>query len=99
MGGWWGGGGIVGMNVYRPAEPLATGHFTFAEKGGNLGIVVLEDFAQQEDRPLDGLQLLQQQQERQRDRLLPVAALLQAPGFERLRRNGRLWYPGAQLHV
>jgi len=43
----------------RSAEPLATGHFTLAEKGGNLGIVVLEDFTQQEDSPLDGLELLQ----------------------------------------
>src|SRR5216683_3010850 len=58
---------MVAKMFLRPAEPLATAHFTFAEEGGNLGIVVLEDFAQQEDRSLDGLQLLQQQQERQRD--------------------------------
>src|SRR5216683_1363462 len=87
----WEAGPMVAKMFLRPAEPLATGHFTFAEKGGNLGIVVLEDFAQQEDRPLDGLQLLQQQQERQRNRLLHVDALLQAHGFERLRRNERLW--------
>ena len=47
----------------RPAKPLATSHFTLTEKGGNLGIVVLEDFTQQEDRSLDGLELLKQQQE------------------------------------
>src|SRR5260221_522644 len=87
----WEAGPMVAKMFLRPAEPLATGHFTFAEKGGNFGIVVVEDFAQQEDRPLDRLQLLQQQQERQRNRLLHVDALLQAHGFERLRRNERLW--------
>ena len=82
---------VVAKMFLRPAESLATGYFTFAEKGGNLRVVVLEDFAQQEDGPLDGLQLLHQQQERQRDRLLRVDALLWIIDSTASRRNDRLW--------
>ena len=46
---------VVAQMLLRPAEPLPAGHLTLAEKAGNLGIVVLEDLAQQEDRPLHGL--------------------------------------------
>src|SRR5438874_11668707 len=55
---------------FRPAEPLAASYLTFAEKGGNLAILVLEDFAQQEDGSLYGLELLEQYEESQRDRFL-----------------------------
>ena len=55
---------------------MPTGGFTLAEKAGNLGIVVLEDLTQQEDGSLDGWQLLQQDQERQRDRLRRIDAPL-----------------------
>src|SRR5437764_5054830 len=44
-------------------------------QGSDLGEVVLEDFAQQEDRSLERLELLQQHQERQRDRLFPLDTL------------------------
>jgi len=77
----------------RPAKPLATSHFTLTEKGGNLGIVVLEDFTQQEDRSLDGLELLKQQQECERNRLLLVDALLQIHCSESFRRDEGLWEP------
>ncbi len=95
----WKAGPMVAKMFLRPAEPLATSHFTFAEKGGNLGIVVLEDFAQQEDRPLDGVELLQQQQESERNRLLLVDALLQTHCSESFRRDEGLWEPGTRVDV
>ncbi len=58
---------VISQMFLGPAEPLATGHLTLAEKCSYLWIVVLKDFTQQEDRSLDGLELLQQHQERQRD--------------------------------
>src|SRR5258708_211875 len=48
---------VVAQVLLRPTEPLAPGHFPFTEKAGNLAIVVLENFTQQEDRPLNRLQL------------------------------------------
>jgi hypothetical protein len=48
---------MVSQMFLRPAEPLATGHLTFAEKGGNLGVVVFEDLTQQEDGSLKRLEL------------------------------------------
>ena len=60
----------------RPAERATAGRFALAQHGGDLGKLVLEDLAQQEDRALERLELLQQHQERQRDRLLQLDALL-----------------------
>ncbi len=88
---------VVAQMFLRPAEPLPAGHFTFAQKGGNLGVVVLEDLAQQEDGSLDGLELLQQHQERQRDRLIRINALLHLCQFRSLRRADRFWQPGTQV--
>src|SRR6266536_3612410 len=59
----------------RPAEGAATGRFTLVKHGGNLGKLVSEDFVQQEDGSLEGLELLQQRQEGQRDRLFSLDAL------------------------
>src|SRR5437870_4123007 len=47
----------------RPAKRAAAGGFTLPEHGSNLGKLVLEHFAQQEDRTLERLELLQQNQE------------------------------------
>src|SRR5581483_2676253 len=81
----------------RPTEPLATGHFTFAEKASNFGIIIVEDFTQQENRPFDRLKLLQHQQERHRDRLFPVNALLRADYFESFSGDDRFWQPWTQV--
>ena len=59
----------------RPAVGAATGCFTLVKHRSDLGKLVREDFAQQEDGSLEGLELLQQHQKRQRDRLFPVDAL------------------------
>src|SRR5205823_6306899 len=59
----------------RPAERAATGRFTLIKHRGNLGKLVPEDFVQQEDGSLEGLELLQQRQEGQRDRLFSLDAL------------------------
>ena len=59
----------------RPAEGAATGRFTLVKHRGNLGKLVPEDFVQQEDGSLEGLELLQKRQERQRDRLFSLDAL------------------------
>jgi len=64
-----------------PAERTATGRFALAKYAGNFGKLVLKDFAQQEDRSLERLQLFQQQQERQRDRLLRFYTLLWINSF------------------
>src|SRR2546421_5736932 len=59
----------------RPAEGAATSCFTLVNHRGDLGKLVLEDFVQQEDGSLEGLKLLQQRQEGQRDRLFPLDVL------------------------
>ena len=88
---------MVAQVFLRPAEPLPAGHFTFAQKGGNLRVVVLEDLAQQEDGSLDRLELLQQHQERQRDRLIRIDAPLYVCEFGSLRSADRFWQPGTQV--
>src|SRR5262249_49628852 len=66
---------MLAQMFLRPAERATTGRFTLVTDGGNLGKLVSKDFAQQEDRSLEGLEPFQQHQERQRDRLLPVNVL------------------------
>src|SRR2546428_2792206 len=75
FGSWWEAWPPVDQVFLRPAEGAATGGFTLPEHGSNLSKLVLEDFAQQEDRSLERLKLLQQGQERQRDRLLRLDTL------------------------
>src|SRR5260221_1529843 len=72
---------MLSQMVLRPAERPATGRFTLAKHGGNLGKLILEDFAQQENSSLEGLELLQQHQERQRDRLIHIDALCRIDCF------------------
>src|SRR6266567_9609538 len=88
----------VGDKVFlRPAERLSAGPFIFAQKGGNLCVVVLEDLAQQEDGSLDGLELLQEDQKCQRDRLIRIDAPLDLGECIRGRRDDRFWQPGTQV--
>src|SRR6266566_6728970 len=72
---WWEAWPPVDQVLLRPAEGAATGGFTLLEHGSNLGKLVLEDFAQEEDRSLERLELLQQDQKGQRDRLLCLDTL------------------------
>src|SRR2546421_579989 len=67
---------MVDKVLLRPAERSTAGSFTLAKHGGDLSKFVLKDFAQQEDGSLEGLELLKQHQERQRDRVLSVDTLL-----------------------
>src|SRR5947209_12608144 len=57
---------MLSQMMLRPAERATTGRFTLAKYGGNLGKLVLEDFTQQKDGSLEGLELLQQHQKRHR---------------------------------
>jgi len=97
FGGSWEAWPVVAQVFLRPAEPLPAGYFTFAQKGGNLRVIVLEDLAQQEDGSFDRLELLQQEQERQRDRLILINAPLDVREFRSLRRDDRFWQPGTQV--
>ncbi len=76
--------------LLRPAEGATTGGFTFLKHGSNLSELVLENFAKEEDRSLKRLELLQQHQKCQRDRLLHVDTLLRVACFGRLGREDRL---------
>jgi len=76
--------------LLRPAERAATGRFTLVKHRGNLSKLVREDFVQEEDRSLKRLELLQQHQECQRDRLLHVDTLLRVVRFGSLRSEDRL---------
>ncbi len=49
----------------RPTKGPAAGRFTLVEHRRDLGELVPEDFPQQEDRALEWLELLQQDQEGQ----------------------------------
>src|SRR5450755_836157 len=51
----------------------------------------------QENRSLDRLKLLQQQQERHRDRFFPINALFQAKHFEGFSGDDRFWHLGTQV--
>ena len=82
---------MLSQMVLRPAERAATGRFTLVKHGGNLGKLILEDFAQQEDSSLEGLELLQQHQERQRDRLMHIDALCRIECFGSHGGKNRLW--------
>src|SRR5712692_8861733 len=81
----------------RPAERAAAGHFGLAKNGGNLRKLVLEDFAQQEDGSLERLELLQKQQEGQRDRFLRVNTFLRINYFGSCRGDDWLRQPGTHV--
>src|ERR1700693_3350213 len=75
FGRWWEAWPPVDQVFLRSAEGAATGCFTLLKHGSNLSKLVHEDFAQQEDRSLEWLELLQQHQEGQFDRLLHLDTL------------------------
>ncbi len=87
----------------RPAEGAATGRFALLKHRGDLGKLVAEDLAQQKDRSLERLELLQQHQEGERDRLLQVDTLFWIACFNCLGplcclcRLDRLRQPGADI--
>src|SRR5579875_3752533 len=83
--------------LFRPAKRAAAGGFALLKHGRDLSKLVLEDFAQQEDRSLERLKLLQQDQEGQRDRLLRVDALFRVASFSSLRCEDRLRQPGTNV--
>src|SRR5262249_13357426 len=97
FGGSWEAWPVVAQVFLRPAEPLPAGYFTFAQKGGTLRVIVLEDLAQQEDGSFDRLELLQQEQERLRDCLILIDAPLDVCEFSGLGRDNRVWQPGTQV--
>jgi hypothetical protein len=72
---------MLAQVLLGPAERTATGRFALAKYAGNFGKLVLKDFAQQEGGSLEGLQLFQQQQKCQWDRLLSIKALLRVSYF------------------
>ena len=73
--------------VFRPAEGAATGCFTLVKHRGDLDKVIPEDFAQQEDRSLERLELLQQNQEGELNRLLRLDTLFRVARFGSLCRE------------
>jgi hypothetical protein len=70
--------------LLRSAEGAATGAFALREHTSNLRKLVLEDLTQQEDRSLERLELLQQDQKGKGDRLLLLDPLLGIGGLYNL---------------
>src|SRR5579859_7322092 len=82
-----------------PTEGAATGGFALVKHGGDLGKLVIEDLAQQKDRALKRLELLQQDQEGQRDRLLRLHTLFGISLFRHFSGEDRLRQPGTHIHL
>ncbi len=76
-----------------PAEGAAAGSFALLQHPSNLRKFIFEDFTQQEDRSLEGLKLLQQDQER----FLLLDPLLGIGGEGHLFSQDRFRQPGTRV--